>query len=533
VHQPELNNLLAAAEVHLSAHRLGAAAEAYQAVLAAEPNHAVALHGLGWIAHLSGDRAQAVSLLRRSIDAEPANAGCWNNLGIVYAADQRPAEAVEAYHRAIAVQPNFPQAYLNLGNAMRDQGRWQEAVGAYGDAVRLKPNFAAAHHALGTALRESGRAADAVASYRRAMQLDPSSAGSVLNDLGLTFARVGNVVEAVAHLRQALSLAPQDPKPRRNLGRMLLRAGRFAEAAEVLAPLAQSHPGAADVHHDLAAALAQSGRVDAAIGHFRRAVELRPDYAEAYCNLGVALEERGDVAAAAYGRARELRPDLPVIAYHHGALAGRDAPPTCPPQYVVELFDRYAERFDEHLVKKLSYAGPQLLYGAVSGVTQRRDLEVIDLGCGTGLCGVLFRPVASKLVGVDLSPKMLEQSRRRGVYDELVKADVVEALRARPESADVILAADVFIYVGELTAAFDAARWSLKPGGLFAFTVESIADADGEFVLRATRRYAHSAAYLRRLASAAGLEELTATRVVLRAGEEAPVGGMVFVLRRP
>ena len=138
--------------------------------------------------------------------AEPANAGCWNNLGIVFAADQHPAEAAEAYRRAIAIQPNFPHAYLNLGNAMRDLGRWQDAVGAYSDAIRLKPDLAAAHHALGTALRELGQAAEAVASYRRAMQLDPSSAAGVLNDLGLTFARDGNVAEAMAHLRQASSL---------------------------------------------------------------------------------------------------------------------------------------------------------------------------------------------------------------------------------------------------------------------------------------------------------------------------------------
>jgi predicted TPR repeat methyltransferase len=536
----DIDRLLADAEIHLSAGALPAAAGVYRAVLAARPDHSVALHGLGWVAHRSGDQAAAIDLLRRALDADPSAAGCWNNLGIVYAAARRPADAAEAYGRAIALQPEFAAAHLNLGNALRDQGRWAEAVGAYEAATRLQPGFAAAHHALGTALREAGRPGEAVASYRRALQLDPSSAGDVLNDIGLTFARQGNLAEAEANLRQAASIKPNDPKPRRNLGQLLLRAGRFAEAADALAALARLAPNSADAHHELATALAQAGRLDEAVAHFRRAVALRPDHAAAYCNLGVALEERGDTAgaAAAFGEALRLRPNSAVIAYHHAALAGAGAapapaPPACPPEYLVELFDRYADRFDEHLVAKLHYRGPELLRDAVSAATQRTDLSVLDLGCGTGLCGVLFRPAASRIVGVDLSPRMIEKSEARGVYDELVRADVVEAMDARPASADVILAADVFIYIGDLSATFRAAGAALRPGGLFAFTIEVVDDAAGDFLLRPTRRYAQSARYVRRLMSEAGLREVSATRAVLRAGEEASVEGMVFVVQRP
>jgi predicted TPR repeat methyltransferase len=533
-----VDDLLATAAAHLAAGDLPAAAGAYRALLAAQPGHPVALHGLGWVAHRGGDGAAAIDLLRRALNADPSAAGCWNNLGIVYAAARRPADAAEAYRRAIALQPPFAAAHLNLGNALRDQARWAEAVNAYQTAIRFKPDFAVAHHALGTALRETGRTNDAVASYRRALQLDPSSAGEVFNDLGLTFARQGNVAEAEAHLRQAASVKPNDPKPRRNLGQLLLRTGRFSEAAEALAALVRLAPNSADAHHDLGTALAQAGRLEEAIAHFRRAVALRPDHAAAYCNLGVALEERGDAAgaAAAFGAARRLRPDSAVIAYHHAALAGERAgltpPPATPPDYLVELFDRYAERFDAHLVEKLHYRGPELLRGAVSAVTARTDLAVLDLGCGTGLCGVLFRPIASTIVGVDLSPRMIEKSKARGVYDGLIRDDVVEAMKARPASADVILAADVFIYIGELSAVFHNAAAALKPGGLFAFTIEVIDDTAGDFVLRPTRRYAHSARYIRRVISETGMRELSASRAVLRAGEEASVDGVVFVAQR-
>jgi len=535
VDQSQVDELLAAGELHLSAGRLSEAAESYRAVVGLVAEHAVALHALGWIAHRCGNPGEAINLMRRSLEADPSSAACWNNLGIVYAAAGRPADAAAAYQRAIALDPNLAAAYLNLGNALRDQRRWPQAVEAYQTAARLNPGLASAHHALGTALREAGRPEDAIASYRRALELDPAASPDVLNNMGLTFARQGNVGEAEACLWRAADLKPRDPKPHRNLGQLLLRTGRPAEAVEALLAAVRLAPQSADVHHDLATALAQAGRVDEAVVHFRRVVALQPDHAAAHCNLGVALEERGDFAgaAAAYAEALRLRPDSRVVAYHHAALAGRGAPPACPPDYLVELFDGYADRFDEHLVEKLHYRGPELLRAAVSRATPRTDLAVIDLGCGTGLCGALLRPVASTLVGVDLSPRMIEKARQRGVYDELLREDVVEALRRRPGSVDLVVAGDVFIYIGDLSPVFEAAAAALRPGGFFAFTIEVIEDAAGDCLLRPTRRYAHSLGYVQRLAAAGGWTLRAATPAILRAGEGADVAGAVFVLARP
>src|SRR5439155_24800722 len=130
--------------------------------------------------------------------------------------------------------------------------------------------------------------------------------------------------------------------------------------------------------------------------------------------------------------ALRLEPGSRVGPYPPGGFGGGGGPGGRPPRYLVELFDGYADRFDEHLVEKLHYRGPELLRAAVSRATPRTDLAVIDLGCGSGLCGALLRPVASTLVGVDLSPRMIEKARQRGVYDELLREDVVEALRRRP-----------------------------------------------------------------------------------------------------
>jgi len=210
-------------------------------------------------------------------------------------------------------------------------------------------------------------------------------------------------------------------------------------------------------------------------------------------------------------------------------MGARQAPSAPPREYVARLFDSYAGYFDEHLVGGLNYQAPQLLHEAVTAAAPAQPMDILDLGCGTGLCGMLFRPMARRLIGVDLSPGMLEKSRQRGVYDELIEDDAASALRNRPRSADLILAADVFIYVGALDNVFAAAAQALRPGGLLAFTIESL--DSGDYVLRRTRRYAQSIAYVRRLAQGCRFTEVSMRPVVLRKDLGQPVEGLAIVLR--
>jgi len=179
----------------------------------------------------------------------------------------------------------------------------------------------------------------------------------------------------------------------------------------------------------------------------------------------------------------------------------------------------------------LEYKVPQYLKTAVSAALdeENNSLDILDLGCGTGLCGPLFRPQAKKLVGVDLAPGMLEQAAELGVYDRLITGDISSVLRNSKSAYDVVLAADVFIYVGELERVFEAVERALKPGGLFAFSVESGNDGDG-YSLLATGRYAHSVSYIKTVAAATGLREVNMDAKVLRIDRGTPINGHIFVL---
>jgi predicted TPR repeat methyltransferase len=204
-----------------------------------------------------------------------------------------------------------------------------------------------------------------------------------------------------------------------------------------------------------------------------------------------------------------------------------------PADYVTELFDSYAPGFEAHLVDGLGYRAPAQLAELVAAAgagdeLPQRAWRVIDVGCGSGLGGAAFRAIARHLIGSDLSPRMIEIARRRGIYDELHVEDLTATLRRARADADLIVAADVFIYVGALDDAFRAAAGALRPGGLLALSTER-GDGDG-FRLQPSSRYAHGDGYVRGLAQRHGFAVREARDTVLRTDHTGPVAGVLYLL---
>ncbi|MCR6630011.1 MAG: methyltransferase domain-containing protein [Magnetospirillum sp.] len=196
-----------------------------------------------------------------------------------------------------------------------------------------------------------------------------------------------------------------------------------------------------------------------------------------------------------------------------------------------QLFDDYADRFDHALVDKLDYRAPQLLADALARTIERRGgLAVMDVGCGTGLAAPLLKPYAARLDGVDLSPAMVARAAERGLYDELVVGELVSVLRDRAEAYDLVVAADVLVYLGDLEPVMRAARAALKPGGAFAFTVERTGDAE-TYLLGPKQRYAHAADYVAGTAALAGFAVALLEEAVPRRDGGHDVPGLVVVLR--
>jgi len=288
----------------------------------------------------------------------------------------------------------------------------------------------------------------------------------------------------------------------------------------------------ADRRYEMARAYAADGDLAAAADLYAQAVELAPGFASAWFALGEAREALGDrdAARAAFERAAAADPeDRHGAALRLARLGGADPATQALHGYVRTLFDQYAPRFDRALAD-LSYSAPTLLREAMTKHGLRFG-TMLDLGCGTGLAGVAFRPHVDWLVGVDLSPKMIEEARKKGLYDRLAVGDIAPLLREQPErSAHLIIAADVFAYIADFAAVCDAVARVLADGGLFGLTVEA---HDGEgAIVGAKMRYAHSADFVRDAIAAAGLTLVELTRASSRTENRVPVPGLLVLARR-
>lgn len=289
----------------------------------------------------------------------------------------------------------------------------------------------------------------------------------------------------------------------------------------------------ADRRASYADMLFESGDHAAAADLMRQALEIVPEWTAGLFRLGEMHEAADQHAEAANAWRKVLEQDVDD---HFGAglklaAAGHVAAPATPPTaYVETLFDAYAPTFENALLERLDYRVPELLAGAIGhAAPARRFRSVLDLGCGTGLMGPYVRAAADHLAGMDLSEAMLQKAMEKQVYDTLEKGDV-NAFETAPQSADLVIAADVFVYVGDLQLAFGNVARCLAPNGLFAFSVENHEGAE-DLILQPSLRYTHSEHYVRRLLAEHGMIPLSLRQAAIRLDRGAPLQGLIVVAK--
>lgn len=425
--------------------------------------------------------------------------------------------------------------------------------------------------ARAVALHRSGKLRDAEPLYAAVLAAEPDHPDA-LHFLGLLRHAQGASDEAAALIRRSLSLAPDNPDAQNNLGNVLLETGQGSDAVAAYRAVIELRPDAADAHHNLGVALQTLDRPHEAEAAFERAIALDPGRALFHYSLAllwlrrsepagalpllqVALTLAPDFAQAHLARIRAIRlakyqsgaaiealadwlrhePDNPIARHLHAAHSGAAIPTRASDGYVRAIFDNYAASFDTHL-GRLGYRAPQLLQEAVSQVlgAPRGALDVLDAGCGTGLCGPLLRPFARRLAGVDLSGAMLARARERDVYDELQPGELTQFMAARTGAWDLIVSADTLVYFGDLSAVAKAASGALRAGGVLAFSLErrGAAEPGRGYRLEEHGRYSHTGDYVRDVVEEAGLAILTLEHAVPRNEGHIPVAGLVVVARK-
>ena len=407
-------------------------------------------------------------------------------------------QIVAVVEQAEILTEQYPEATVvwNILGVSRTQiGKLDEAIEAYKKSISLKPDFALAHYNLGSTLQELGRLDEAEASFTKAIALKPNHAEAHYN-LGNMLKELGRLDEAEASYKQAIALKPDYAEAHSNLGNMLQEIERLGEAE----------------------------------ASYTQALALKPDFAEVHYNLGGTLKKLGrlEEAEASYTQAIALKPDF-IDAKHMLAALSGETTATAPRDYVERLFDNYAAKFESSLVDNLEYKTPRVIAEMIIKDSKFDFLgNILDLGCGTGLFGLEIKQVCEHLEGIDLSEKMLDEAKKKNIYNKLINQDILAYLSNASLNFDYFVSTDVFVYIGDLSDVFRLIKSRNKTGGKLAFSTEDY-DGDG-FFLEQSGRYSHSKKYIESLCKKFSYKLLHFETQNLRKEKNKKISGGLYLL---
>lgn len=532
------------------------------------PDDVQALDLLAILYAQQGQYQAARQQLMAGLALEPSNPQLLNHLGQVLSQLGQLDQAAIAFTQALTIQPNYSAAAINLGKLYEQQGQMANARACYQALLETRsdkhvqhclalnflndhlPHAAQAlwqeistldpHHFpsqffLGTIAYEAQEYTNAVLYFQAALNLQPNHAAT-LSNLGAVYLKLDQKPQAIKLFETALSLEPENLFALTNLAATLVTEGQIDAAIQQYYRLLTAIPDDFTAHYNLGSLFMQQRKWESAYYHLQAAVNLDPNSFAALSNLGNTLLkcQQRDAAIACYRQALTLQPTNASIAYILQALTGEGNPTAAPNSYVMELFDNYACYFETEVLDKLQYRVPQLLYQNLKEfLLEATECDILDLGCGTGLCGKYLKPHAKHLIGLDISANMLSKAREKQSYTQLIQADMVTGMQQLSGLFDLIIAADALVYLGDLRPLFTQVKTLLKAEGIIAFSIETSSDKATSYQLQASGRFAHSTHYIRTLADEFGLLPLANQTVELRYQAGKPVIGALVILRQP
>ncbi len=373
----------------------------------------------------------------------------------------------------------------------------------------------------------------AIALLEKVLAINPGH-HDALNNLGALLIKTEQLEQALQCFTTLVTIAPDHLEARNNLAATLLQLDRYYHAAQHYQFLLEQTPNDIGARYSYGVALLESDDLQEAIHQFEKILAKHPNHLNAQSNLGIAHLKKGNIdkAKAIFNKVLKENPDRPEIAYLYSALTGDTSQPKPPKEYIQHLFDQYAKNYDLHMTGSLAYEAPQKLKLLLEHHFEIKDLKIADLGCGTGLSGVAFKPCASLLHGVDLSPKMLEHAKQKNIYHKLVHADLLDFLNSANIPYDLLLAVDTLNYFGDLTPVFHGAHHALTPTGLLLFSLESSDTQSEPWLLQKSGRFSHAKKYIQQKAVDHGFEIIALEKSALRRQNHEPVMGWLCLLQR-
>lgn len=470
-------------------------------ILAKAPGRAQTQHLLGLILLEQERRLEALVCFEKAFIAESSNntyrfaySGLCSNLGLAQLSTGDINQALSLLEKAASVYED-PRILNNLALGYLQQGRALLALEPLQKAIAQKPDYASAHYNMGLALRDIGQVDKAILSLRKATVYQRNFA-EAHNNLGILLTQVGQISDAVSSFNTVLSLHPNSVDAYSNLGLCYFRQNQLHQSATMLEKALTFSPQNTNVLNNLAWVYLLIGKKDEAISLLTRTLNLDHEDARAIYLM---------------------------------AIASGVSPERAPANYVAELFDNYAHRFEQHLVESLAYSLPQLIADKVKSLaSQSRFRHMLDLGCGTGLALEPIKHLVDRSTGIDLSANMIATAKNKAIYQNLIHGDVLNEIPPLSESFDLIVAADMLIYLGDLRAFFAAVAQKCSLGAYLIFSTENL-DSGQDYALQTHGLFGHSPVYVKRLLEENQFSLLEQSSVNLRKSAGEWIAGILYV----
>lgn len=509
------------------------AEQGYLALLHHDPEDVGVLHLLGVLYTETGEIDAAQEYFTKALKIDSENFNIQLHLANILKIKKQYDRASWILKKIIEKHPTFSAAFNNLGTIYFAQEKWEDAAKAYEWAIKLQSNYIDAYYNLGLTYNKLNRKTDVKQIYEAILELAPGHVGAHFQ-LACLLMEADDYASAMSHLAFLLEKHAFHVETKINLANCLLKLGRVTEAKSHYLEALSLSPKDARLFFNLGVIEAQLGRIRSAMDYYLQALKIHPDFFDAHYNLGVlSLRTKGpEVALNHFREALRIEPNHAIVQHLINVLTPDKNLSTLPTDFVSSLFDSYADHYDIHLTEILHYQLPQRFFELMQELSGQvyKEWHILDLGCGTGLCGKYFKTETNKIVGVDLSQKMLDVAALKHVYDELVLADVSAFLQNQHDLYNLIIAGDVLGYIGELTHLFLHINQALKEKGWFVFSAEKCEEKG--FHVTAFGRFVYSQSYLDQMLLQKCFHIIHYEITTLRVENNEPVQGHVYVAQK-
>jgi predicted TPR repeat methyltransferase len=440
--------------------------------------------------------------------------------------------ALEHYQASLHAAPDYIEAHHNLGQLFLKTNHLDAAIKQFNNVLALNPQHTNAHFYLGVAYLMQEKLEPAKDAFETMLSYDPEHTDAITN-LGVIALKQDKPQHAITHFTNALAFDGTHESARNNLAATFMHHNRFENARTHYASLLETYPENLEYLYNAGVAEMTLGHLDTARTHFNHVLNQKPSHHASLTNLAsIASKLNQSHDAIMYlKRANNANPQDTSSQFMLDAFTQEAIQREASPEYTKNLFDNYALYYEQHMVETLTYHVPQHMARVLHRLIPRSEpiQHALDLGCGTGLSGVVLRDLSLHLTGVDLSPNMLNVAREKAIYDELIEADINVYLNQTSTRYNLITAADVLPYLGCLDTLFASITTSLEPHGLFLLTHEISAHTD--WTLQTTARFAHHPNYLLRLAKQHNLSILHQTSLIARKHNDDDLPVMCYALQ--